>query len=109
MAKKYLEVAKGNATHIKVEVYYSKGGMNYFTSRVEARGVYISVSPVTRSEGWESYTGFSGIKKHLFTMTRFNQKKVDSCIVDEATEQELIKYVCEKNNIILKKDLVVSN
>jgi hypothetical protein len=109
MAKKYLEVAEGNATHLKVEVYYSKGGMNYFTSTNEARGLYLSVSPVTRSGNWESYTGFSGIKKHLLSMARFNQKKLDTCIVDEAYEQELIKYVCEKNNIILKKDLVVSN
>lgn len=108
MAKKYLEVAEGNATHIKVEVYYNKGGMNYFTSRVEARGIYLSVSPVTRGENSESYMGFSGIKKHLLAMTRFNQKKVDEFVVDEATEQELIKYVCEKNNIILKKDLVVT-
>jgi hypothetical protein len=109
MAKKYLEVAEGNATHLKVEVYYSKGGMNYFTSTNEARGLYLSVSPVTRSGNWESYTGFSGIKKHLLSMERFNQKKLDTCIVDEAYEQELIKYVCEKNNIILKKDLVDTN
>lgn len=107
--KKYLEVAKGDATHLKVELYYTKGGMNYFTGKTEARGIFLSVTPVKRSTDGkyasESYTAFTGIKKHVLDMARFNQKKFDAFVVDPAIEKQLIDYVCEKNGIILKENL----
>lgn len=104
----FLEVAKGDATHLKVEVYYSKGGMNYFTGTNEARGIYLSVSPVKRTfyEGGgssESYTAFSGVKQHLKDMARFSQKALDDFKVDEELKQKMINHVCEKNGIELKK------
>lgn len=105
--KKYLQLeTNSSATHLKVEVYYSKGGMNYFTGSNEKRGIYLSVSPVTRSERSESYMGFSGIKKHLVDMARFNQKTFDNFVVSPEIEKELIDHVCEKNSI---KVLEVSN
>jgi hypothetical protein len=104
--KKYIEVAPNEEgiTHIKVETYYSIGGMNYFNGTNEARGIKLSVSPVTRSchEGkyWsESYKGWSGIKKHLVDMARFNQKKCDNFIVEAETEKQLIEYITNKNNL----------
>lgn len=113
ITKKYLEVCENveGVTHIKVETYYSKGGMNYFTGTNEARGIYLSVSPVTRSchEGkvWtESYKGFSGIKTQVLLMPRFNKKKCESFVVDIETENRLLKYVTDKNN--LKINLVES-
>ena len=48
--KKYLRAIKGDCTHLKVETYYNIGGMNYFSGNAEKRGLYISVSPVSRSE-----------------------------------------------------------
>jgi hypothetical protein len=111
--KKYIDVAPNEegVTHIKVETYYSKGGMNYFNSTNEPRGIYLSVSPVTRSchEGkyWsESFKGWSGIKKHLVDMARFNQKKCDTFVVDAETEKHLIDYVLNKNK--LETILVIS-
>lgn len=98
--KKYLPLEpNSSATHLKVEVYYSKGGMNYFTSSNEKRGIYLSVSPVTREENSESYMGFSGIKKHLVDMARFSQKTFDNFVVSPETEKELIDFVCQKNGI----------
>lgn len=106
-SKKYLPLEpNASATHLKVEVYYSKGGMNYFTSSNEKRGIYLSVSPVTRKENSESYMGFSGIKKHLVDMARFSQKTFDNFVVTPETEKELIDYVCAKNAI---KVLEVTN
>lgn len=112
ISKEYLEVAQGDATHLKVEIYYSMGGMNYFSGRSEARGIYISVSPVTRTlhEGkfWtESYKGFSGTKQHVKEMNRFSQKIADAFIVDETIKNNLIQIVSQKNEIKLAKDLVV--
>ena len=104
----FLEVASSNATHLKVELYYSKGGMNYFTSQNERRGLYLSVSPVSRTlhEGGgvsERYTAFSGVKQHVLEMSRANQKTLDNFVIDETLKQELIKHVCEKNGITLKE------
>ena len=98
--KKYLPLEpNSSATHLKVEIYYSKGGANYFTGTNEKRGIYLSVSPVTRGENSESYIGFSGIKKHLVDMARFSQKTFDNFVVTPETEKELIDYVCAKNGI----------
>jgi len=53
ISKKYLEVLPNdkNITHLKVELYYDLGGMNYFSGSVEGRGIKLSVSPVQRSNG----------------------------------------------------------
>jgi hypothetical protein len=113
ITKKYIEVAPNEegVTHLKVETYYSIGGMNYFNGTNEPRGIYLSVSPVTRSchEGkyWsESFKGFSGNKKHMFAMERYNKKKCETFVVDAEYEQTLIDYVLNKNK--LQTILVIS-
>jgi hypothetical protein len=67
-------------THLKMELYYSKGGMNYFTSKVESRGYYMSISPVERKNGMESYTGFSGLKRCILETQRKSKKKEDEAV-----------------------------
>lgn len=101
--KHYIPVLTGDATHLKIEVYYSKGGMNYFTSSNEKRGIYISVTPVTKGENSERFVGFSGTKSLLFEMKRFNQKTLDTIEVDAEYEKQLIDHVCQKNNITLEE------
>ena len=107
--KTYLEVTENDAkvTHIKVETYYDKGGINYFTGQNEARGIKLSVSPVTRTlhdgKYWsEGYVGFTGSKRHMVDMARYNAKKCENYIADAETENALIGYVCRQNNLILK-------
>ncbi len=105
--KKYLRAIKGDCTHLKVETYYNIGGMNYFSGNAEKRGLYISVSPVSRSEHegglWsESYKGFSGTKQLVKEMARFNQKVLDN-FKDEVTEKRLIEHVCRTQGIELEE------
>lgn len=67
--------ARGKDQYIKVELYYSLGGMNYFTYKTEPRGYYVSACPVERrvltdSTGRvygtsEGFTAFSGTKMLL--------------------------------------------
>lgn len=38
-----------DANHLKVSVFYDKGGINYFNYKDEARGYWASVNPVTVS------------------------------------------------------------
>ena len=102
ISTKYLEVAEGTATHIKVKVYYDLGGYNYFTGQSVSRGIKLSVSPVSKGDGFESYTAFSGTSRHLKDMTRYNKKTCENFVVDPIEEQALIDYVCRENNIKLK-------
>ena len=62
-----------------MQVYYDKGGMNYFSGRPEARGYYASVTPVQverRESGItvESYAAFSGVKQLLVETQRSSPK-----------------------------------
>lgn len=71
---------KKETTYLKAEIYYALGGMNYFTSRNESRGYYLSVSPVERDRGLESYTAFTGLKQLVLPVQRKSQKKMDEAI-----------------------------
>jgi hypothetical protein len=104
---KELEVATGDATHVEVSIYYSKGGMNYFTGNNEARGLYLSVTPVslTTHEGGfksRSFKAFSGVKQHIKSMGRFNEKVLNEEVVDEDMLKKLLNHVLEKGKITLK-------
>lgn len=105
---KYLKVQENSAkvTHLKIELYYSLGGMNYFTARAESRGYYLSVTPVERcvSRGYtsERYTAFSGIKQLVKVVKRKSQKaEREAENLAENLVNELIDYVCSQNGLEL--------
>jgi hypothetical protein len=110
--KKY-EAIEGTNIELKIQVYYSKGGMNYFQGVNEARGYYISVSPVERSTGdgytIESSTAFSGTKKLLLEVKRLSNKAYDEAVkLAEAHEAYLKDHVLRKNNLLTEvKELVI--
>lgn len=109
--KKYIEVAENPAkvTHLKVEIYYNLGGYNYFTYKQEARGYYLSVSPVERIDqnGYvmETYSSFSGIKQCIKPVTRKSKKaEAEAEALADTFTDELIALVLEKNNLQLKNN-----
>ena len=63
-----------------IEVRYELGGMNYFSSRTEPRGIFLGVTPVEKSTShgatWKSFTAFSGIKVLLQPLKRYNRNKL---------------------------------
>jgi hypothetical protein len=81
-----------NTTYeLKIEVYYDKGGMNYFSGGVDKRGYYLSVTPVQieRKENnvmIESYTAFSGVKKLILEVERQSGKSAQKA-------KELAEYL----------------
>ena len=93
--KEYLNTNK-DRTFLKCELYYSLGGMNYFTGRTEDRGYYVSVSPVERETKdygvtMESYTAFSGWKKCVVECARKGKKAEAKALeVYEAAKQEML-------------------
>ena len=108
--KKYIELknTNRNATHLKIELYYSLGGYNVFTHKTEPRGYYLSVSPVSRSvttygATMESYTAFSGIKQCIKEVSRKSEKAARSAEeIAVNYENDLIRYVCDKNGLEVK-------
>lgn len=108
--KKYYAVKENDkkVTDIKVEVYYSLGGMNMFTYAKEKRGYYLSVSPVERSEGpgysSEGFRAFTGTKWLLLEVKRKSAKAETEAINWAKTVMErCINYVLEKNGLELKE------
>ena len=66
-----------SVTHLKVSVYYSKGGANYFNYNNEPSAIWCSISPIERKpDGTQSMMLFSGGKFQVEPATRLNQKKV---------------------------------
>ena len=103
--------ATGNAgqevNYIKVEFYYSKGGMNYMTYKNEKRGYYISVTPVKREDRgsycMESYVGFSGFKDCLLEVTRQSKKAEETAReIFYQEKSRYINYLIERHGLTLE-------
>lgn len=96
--EKYIETTEfpGN-THLQISVYYSLGGANYLSGGTNARGFYLSVTPVNKGNGCVSYTLFSGLKMFILPANRYSEKQFNLAIEKSAEhEQELIDAVKEQ-------------
>lgn len=109
--KKFVKLNEGSrgANYLKIETRYSLGGYNVFTHKPEARGYYLSVSPVERSERagvvFESYTAFSGVKLLLLEVSRKSKKAEEAAEkIAAEKEKELILFVCDKNGLEVASD-----
>jgi hypothetical protein len=101
--KKY-EPIEGSNKQLKMEVYYDKGGMNYFNSKVEPRGYWLSMRQVerdTRENGvvMESYGMFSGAKAFLLEVKKKSEKSYERALVlAEDKIPELKSHVLAEKN-----------
>jgi len=96
-----LPVSEGNCTHVDVEVYYDKGGHNYFTGNLERRGYYLSVQPLSKGDRSYSYTAFTGVKQLVREAGRYSSKVLSEFIVEYEMMSNMIEHVIEKNNLKL--------
>ena len=81
---KELEVLEnGKKKCLKIDVSYSKGGMNYFSGKPERRGIYVHFTEVERSteSGYatESHMLFSGSSFKILAveLKRLSQKRLE--------------------------------
>jgi hypothetical protein len=102
VSKKYVE---REGITLKVQVYYELGGVSYSSGRMQARGYYLSVSPVEREQlengiWMEKYMAFTGTKMLLNEVKRKSQK-AENVALSRAEEQEemLINHVLEANGV----------
>lgn len=70
----YRTASEGEA--VQVEVYYSKGGMNYFSGGTQRRGIYVSITPVKFEHGCISFMMFSGKGAFLMELKAKSAKKL---------------------------------
>jgi hypothetical protein len=94
---------KGEAvkcTHLRCEVYYSKGGYNGFTGKQEQRGYYASVSPVKCEGMFESYTAFTGCKSCILPCARQGKKlEAEAVAIFQRDTLPMIKQIYSNNGI----------
>jgi hypothetical protein len=92
-----LEVTKSGNNRIDVEVYYSKGGLSYFSGGVRPRGYYVSVTPVMSRNGTVRMTAFSGVAKFLLPTSRYTEKQFETAVkLAKEAAPELVRQVLEK-------------
>ncbi len=65
----YMPVKKGtfknNHTNLQISVEYTKGGMNYFSGKVNPRGYRVSVRPCTKTAIGLSFVLMSGDQREM--------------------------------------------
>ena len=99
--KKY-EKIEGSNKELKIEVYYDKGGMNYFNSKNEPRGYWLSMRQVEierqdRGIVIESFGLMSGAKMFLKEVKKQSQKAYDEAVLlAEEKIEELRGHVLAK-------------
>ena len=99
--EKYLATTTPNK-YIKLYTYYKKDTMNYFTYKTEARGYYLSVTPVERARGFESFVAFTGFKVLLKEVTRASKKaEAEAEAIAEKIYQGYARQIAAKNGLIL--------
>lgn len=97
-----------SCNNLKIHLYYDKGGYNYFSSNAASRGIYLSVTPVTKTKSAcgryssETVTAFTGTKVLLEEKARWSKSLENYiAVLDKNNLEALINHVCKVNNIKL--------
>ena len=83
---------------IEIEVYHSKGGMNYWSGNQEPAAYWVSVQPVTIKDGFKTITlggDRSGIKGMIETAPRFNAKRLKQ-LADTVKDTEVYQRCLDR-------------
>lgn len=106
--KRSLTYKKFNTTtenhKIRFEVYYSKGGMNFFSGTKEERGYYLSVQPYEdRGNGIITMLAFSGVKRLFVAAHRFSEKQLNNifALLKDDDFKSLLDNVLAKNALVI--------
>lgn len=96
------KVKSNKANVVEASIYYSLGGMNYFTYKVEPRGYYFSLTPYEIRDGWRSFIAFSGAKMCVLECGRQSKKRyAEAKALMDSLVNEYLEQFCESNSIEL--------
>lgn len=110
--KRYYKAEGNEINRVEVSIYYSKGGMNYWTYRVEPRGYYFSIGADKRTvrNGIETIQfsfgqAMKGIKDCILPCERQSKKRYESAKsqIDVLTDRFLMDW-CARNGITITDD-----
>lgn len=73
-----VEVPTEHCTHMEISIYYTKGGANYFSGKVDPRGINVSVTPIALKDGCVSMLLGHGLRKFVKEMARKNDKALEN-------------------------------
>jgi hypothetical protein len=108
---------KDGVNTVKVSVYYSKGGINYFNYQNEPSAIWASLTPmkVESRDGMstEQYIMGKGLKVNLEAATRLNRKNVEKAFervlaeitVGAGQVWEAIQEVCKRQEVTLQTEV----
>ena len=107
--------ATEDATHVEVDVYYQKGGPNYWTGYTDEGGIYVSAHPVAVEEGLVRTVLGTGLKHLLRQSDRLSRKRladVADCVRTQIESRtgpawELVQHVCAKNGLTVAEEASV--
>lgn len=103
--KKYEAIPSMPGKELKIEVFYDKGGINYFTSGTNRRGYYVAVRVVERKtdNGFttESFSMFGGLKRFLLEVKKQSKKAYEQAVAMHETDLESLKQAVlnDPNNL----------
>ena len=102
--KKYTKIEGTENKYLKSEVYYNKGGINYFTYKTDLRGYWVSVTIIERDVrengvSIESFSLFgSGYREFLFEVKKQSQKSYERAVAESPSIIEKIE-----NKLLVEK------
>ena len=97
---------------LKIRVYYTKGGVNFWNGKTNGRGVYVSVMPVEISHSESGYSSESwmmgqGMAAFVLPLARKNDKAIEAVAekIDELVPEAFQCATFENCNPALYKIL----
>lgn len=106
---------------VKISVYYSKGGINYYNYKQEPSAIWASITAMeVKSENGfkcEKYTLGKGLKVNLEPATRLNRKNVEAAFQRVLAEVTIgagrvwnaLNEVCKQENVFLLASDLATN
>lgn len=82
---------------IRIDVSYSLGGHHWATGKMQPRGYYVGVQPMTKTNYGYSFEGFSGYRNPVEEANRFSQKAFEKV----ATSQKVYDLACRIIKVVL--------
>lgn len=88
---------------IEVELYYSKGGANYFSGSYDKRGIYASIKPVeVKADGSVGFIIGKGVRTVLVELKAKSNKTLEKVaqLLDADAPKIAEMYVCNEKAAI---------
>ena len=92
-----IEPTDAGYTHIDVSLYYDKGGQNWYSSRIEPRGYWVSIQPVKKEFRDYGYINQcnprDGARVFIKEVSRFSAKTLNELSHDPDIDYYVARFM----------------